>query len=207
MWQCTSYVESNIRARPEPANFFFLLFADADSSRYTFSLYDEATFDANLLLSGGQQHTQMWGAEICLQGTASYDINILQVLHLVWESVHMYMHGFDFILQDFSYNLTAYHHGRLTGVVDMLAQSFNEAYMLITASESAYSAAVDRLLAAMDSIPLRFSPILDSLDRYRSESAGLRMSELKETADEIYRLLNVTYSTGNDIITSSLPVS
>ena len=52
---------------------------DALSSRYTFSLYDEVMFDANLQLSGGLEHTQMWGAELCLQGTATYDVNILQV--------------------------------------------------------------------------------------------------------------------------------
>ena len=49
------------------------------SSHYTFSLHDTTSFDANLLLSSGEQHSEMLRTEVCLQGTASYDTNILTV--------------------------------------------------------------------------------------------------------------------------------
>lgn len=49
------------------------------SSHYTFSLHDETSFDSSLLLSSGEQHSEMLRTEICLQGTATYDTNILTV--------------------------------------------------------------------------------------------------------------------------------
>ena len=49
------------------------------SSNYTFSVHDETSFDASLLLSGGEQHSEMLRTELCLQGTATYDANILTV--------------------------------------------------------------------------------------------------------------------------------
>ena len=55
------------------------LFIAPLTSRYAFSMYDETTFDANLELSGGAEQNRMWGAELCLQGVASYNRNILQV--------------------------------------------------------------------------------------------------------------------------------
>lgn len=57
-----------------------LTYLDPLSSRITFSLYDEAAFDANLALSQGEEHTRMWSTEMCLQGTASYDVNMLNVM-------------------------------------------------------------------------------------------------------------------------------
>lgn len=113
----------------------------------------------------------------------------------------------EFLSQDFSYNQTAYHYSRLASVVDSLSQAFSRAYVEITSSESSYSGAVSNLLAALDSIPARYSPILDSLSQYQTETAGVGVSEIKETADEVFALLNDTYSMGYDIITSSLPVS
>jgi len=49
------------------------------TSTYSFSVFDEVSFDADMELSGGSQQNRMWGAELCLQGSASYDRNILQV--------------------------------------------------------------------------------------------------------------------------------
>lgn len=49
------------------------------SSHYTFSLHDETSFDTSLLLSSGEQHAEMLRTDLCLQGTATYDANILTV--------------------------------------------------------------------------------------------------------------------------------
>ena len=49
------------------------------SSNYTFSVHDDISFDTSLLLSSGEQHAEMLRAEICLEGTATYDANILTV--------------------------------------------------------------------------------------------------------------------------------
>lgn len=92
-------------------------------------------------------------------------------------------------------------------MADALVEGFNDAYTHITESESAYSAATRRLQTALDSVPDRFSPILSSLSRYQQESAGLGDSELKTAANELLQELNVSYATGYDIITASLPVS
>ena len=91
--------------------------------------------------------------------------------------------------------------------MDTLTQDFNQAYTQITTSESAYSAAVNRLLAAVDLVPSRFNSIPESLSRYQTESAGIATSELKESADELFRLLNGTFSADGVIISTSLPVS
>ena len=56
-----------------------LYYAAPFSSLYTFSLHDETSFDSSLLLSSGEQHSEMLRTEICLQGTATYDVNILTV--------------------------------------------------------------------------------------------------------------------------------
>lgn len=66
-------------------NYVYIICADAISSQYTFSVYDDTVFDGNLLLSGGREHTQMWGAETCFQGTATYNVNILKVREYVLE--------------------------------------------------------------------------------------------------------------------------
>ena len=49
------------------------------TSHYNFSLYDETSFDADLLLSNGELHSEMLRTEFCLQGRAYYNINILTV--------------------------------------------------------------------------------------------------------------------------------
>ena len=49
------------------------------SSRYKFSLHDEVSFDASLLLSSGEQHNEMLRTEYCLQGEALYNVNNLNV--------------------------------------------------------------------------------------------------------------------------------
>jgi len=49
------------------------------TSHYNFSLHDEASFGADLLLSSGEQHSEMLRTEFCLQGRASYGVNILTV--------------------------------------------------------------------------------------------------------------------------------
>ena len=58
---------------------FLVFYAAPFSSHYTFSLHDETSFDSSLLLSSGEQHSEMLRTEICLQGTATYDVNILTV--------------------------------------------------------------------------------------------------------------------------------
>ena len=62
-------------------NYFLVLYTITapSSSLYTFSLHDETSFDSSLLLSSGEQHSEMLRTEICLQGTATYDVNILTV--------------------------------------------------------------------------------------------------------------------------------
>lgn len=92
-------------------------------------------------------------------------------------------------------------------MVDDLIQDFNSAYERITGSESVYSAAVSRLQVALDSVPSRFSRVTDSLGRYQRASSGLAASELKRMADELFGVLNDTYSLGSDFISGSLPVS
>lgn len=49
------------------------------TSHYNFSLYDETSFDADLLLSNGELHSEMLRTEFCLQGRANYNVNILTV--------------------------------------------------------------------------------------------------------------------------------
>ena len=60
-------------------SYLLILYTAPFSSHYTFSLHDETSFDSSLLLSSGEQHSEMLRTEICLQGTATYDVNILTV--------------------------------------------------------------------------------------------------------------------------------
>ena len=64
----------------------FCHYAGYFSSRYTFSLHDETSFDTSLLLSSGEQHSEMLRTELCLQGTAMYDANIINVSELVHDA-------------------------------------------------------------------------------------------------------------------------
>lgn len=110
-------------------------------------------------------------------------------------------------MQDFSHNITAYHHTRLSSVVDQLIQDFNSAYTQIVASESPYAAASNSLQEAVDRVPSRFASALETLGGYEVATEGVRDSELKEFADALYRALNGSLSFGSSAVDSALPVS
>ena len=110
-------------------------------------------------------------------------------------------------MQDFSHNITAHHHARLSSVVDLLIQDFNSAYSQIVESESPYAAASNSLQGAVDGVPSRLASALETLGGYKVATEDVRESELKEFADGLFRALNDSLFFGSSAIDTALPVS
>jgi hypothetical protein len=110
-------------------------------------------------------------------------------------------------MQDYSHNITAYHHARLSAVVNLLIRDFNTAYSQIVNSEPAYAAAITSLLEAVAQVPTRLTSVLDTLGGYEAMTAGVMDSELKAAADQLFRALNTSISIGGAAIETALPVS
>jgi len=142
------------------------------TSHYNFSLHDEASFGADLLLSSGEQHSEMLRTEFCLQGRASYDVNILT---------------------DFTQNLTAHQFQHHSAAVGGLQQGFQTAYQRLVASEDGYSGLHDNLHSALADIPNRYEGVAAYLEGYRTESDRIvPLFELKSRSEWAFSVINAS---------------
>ncbi len=72
---------------------------------------------------------------------------------------------------------------------------------MITESENAYSAVTDRFRAAVDAVPSGLDLVGVALEGYRTDTASIGSSQLKNLADELYLAISVSFSSG-DVLTS-----
>ena len=179
------------------------------TSHYNFSLYDETSFDADLLLSNGELHSEMLRTEFCLQGRAYYNINILTVSTKVTIGIPIgqefktldYIH-LDCLLiahipasppfpkhihQGFTQNLTAHQFQRYSATVGNLQQGFQTSYQQLVASEAGYSGLRGNLHTALNDIPSRYDGVATLLDRYKMEANQIASEfELKSRAQMVF---------------------